>query len=116
MFASPAAADTVFHALADATRRGVVTRLGRGPASVGELAVPYAMTLPTFCQHLRVLERAGVVRSEKRGRVRTYSLSPAALTDASEWLAEQRALWATRLDQLDAFLSLTPPPPKEEPT
>ena len=109
MHASPST-DAVFHALAHATRRAVVARLGRGPASVGELAAPFDLALPTFCQHLRVLEDAGVVLSRKDGRVRTYSLAPEPLAEVEGWLAVQRALWARRLDQLDAFLT-TPEPP-----
>ncbi len=104
--------DAVFHALANSTRRAVVTRLGRGPASVSELAAPFGMALPTFCQHLRVLEQSGVVRSRKRGRVRTYELAPEPLAAAEHWLADQRALWTRRLDQLDAFLLSEPAPPE----
>jgi DNA-binding transcriptional ArsR family regulator len=99
--------DAVFHALSHATRRAVVARLGRGPASVSELAAPFEMALPSFCQHLRVLEGAGVVRSHKRGRVRTYALNPAPLAAGERWLAEQRNLWTARLDQLDALLTST---------
>jgi DNA-binding transcriptional ArsR family regulator len=96
--------DQVFHALADPTRRKVVERLGTGPASTSELARPFAMALPSFTQHLGVLERAGLVTSTKPGRVRTYRLAPAALALADSWLADQRRLWDQRLDQLDAFL------------
>ena len=96
--------DDVFRALADATRRGVLARLGRSPASVSELAEPYDMALPSFVQHLRVLEGCGLVRSEKVGRVRTYQLEPARLRLAEDWLAEQRAFWERRLDQLDDYL------------
>lgn len=103
--------DAVFHALSHPTRRAVVARLGRGPASVGDLAEPFDVALPTFCSHLRVLEGAGLVRSAKAGRVRTYTLVPAGLRQAEGWLAEQRALWSTRLDQLDDFL--TRPEPEE---
>lgn len=103
MNATPSA-DAVFHALAHATRRGIVARLGLGPAGVSELALGLDVSLPTFCKHLQVLEDAGVVRSDKAGRVRVYTLSPGGLAPAADWLAEQRALWARRLDQLDAFL------------
>lgn len=96
--------DRVFHALADPTRRKVVERLGSGSASTTELARPFDMALPSFSQHLGVLEKAGVVTSTKSGRVRTYQLAPAALTAADEWLAAQRSLWERRLDQLDSFL------------
>lgn len=97
----------VFQALADPTRRAVVTRLCAGPAAVSELARPFAMALPSFAQHLDVLERAGLVRSRKRGRVRTYTLAPRRLQAAERWMQRQRAQWETRLDQLDAFLRAT---------
>lgn len=99
--------DHVFRALADPTRRGVVERLASGPASTSELARPFAMALPSFTQHLGVLERAGLANSTKTGRVRTYQLVPAALDVADGWLADQRRLWERRLDQLDQFLTTT---------
>lgn len=95
---------SVFQALADPTRRAVVERLTHGPASVTELAQPYRMALPSFVQHLGVLERSGLVRSHKKGRVRVYALEPAALTEAVDWLAQQRSSWEQRLDQLDQHL------------
>ncbi len=94
----------VFKALADPTRLAVVERLTVGPASTSELAAPFAMALPSFTQHLDVLERCGLVASTKNGRVRTYRLSPAPLERASAWLAAQREHWERRLDQLDAHL------------
>ena len=97
-------ADAVFRALADPTRRRVLERLGRGPASVGDLAKPFEMALPSFLQHLRMLETAGLVSSEKVGRVRTYRLVPERLKLAEDWLARQRRLWEARLDQLDDLL------------
>jgi DNA-binding transcriptional ArsR family regulator len=97
--------DQVFHALADTTRRQVVERLVSGPASTSELAEPFDMALPSFTQHLAVLERAGLVTSTKTGRVRTYRLAPAALDVVDGWLADQRRVWEQRLDQLDDFLS-----------
>ena len=96
--------DRVFKALSDPTRRSVVERLVVGSASTSELAEPFAMALPSFAQHLDVLERAGMVTSTKTGRVRTYELVPAALGIADGWLAEQRRLWERRLDQLDDLL------------
>ncbi|MEH1100827.1 ArsR/SmtB family transcription factor [Micromonospora sp. CPCC 205561] len=96
--------DGVFHALSDPTRRKVVERLGRGPATTSELARAFDMALPSFTQHLGVLERSGLVTSEKKGRVRTYRLTPEPLDGVDTWLAGQRALWSRRLDQLDAFL------------
>lgn len=96
--------DLTFQALASPTRRAVIERLSKGPASVSELAEPFAMALPSFMQHIEVLERGGLVRSYKRGRVRTVELSPARLKRASGWLAKQQALWTRRLDQLDSYL------------
>lgn len=96
--------DGVFRALSDPTRRHVLERLNRSPASVSELAAPFDMALPSFVQHLRVLEGCGLVRSRKRGRVRTYRLAPERLGLAEDWLARQRALWERRLDQLDDYL------------
>jgi DNA-binding transcriptional ArsR family regulator len=94
----------VFHALTDPTRRAVLERLTRGPAAVSELAQPFKMALPSFVQHLGVLEDCGLVRSKKEGRVRTYTLAPQPLTAAEHWLSAQRALWERRLDSLDHFL------------
>lgn len=94
----------VFKALADPTRRAVVERLGRSPASMTELAQPFAMALPSFSQHLDVLERARLVHSRKRGRVRIYRLSQQTLQVVEHWLDRQRALWERRLDQLDIHL------------
>jgi DNA-binding transcriptional ArsR family regulator len=96
--------DGLFHALADPTRRAVIERLGRGPAPTTELARPFNMALPSFTQHLEVLERCGMVRSHKRGRVRTYRLAKRPLQTAEHWLAAQRELWNRRLDQLDDYL------------
>ncbi|MDX8524349.1 metalloregulator ArsR/SmtB family transcription factor [Mesorhizobium sp. MSK_1335] len=96
--------DGIFRALADPTRRRVVERLNRSPASVSELAEPFEMALPSFVEHLRVLEGCGLVQSEKAGRVRTYRLSPQPLQLAENWLVEQRALWERRLDQFDAYV------------
>jgi DNA-binding transcriptional ArsR family regulator len=95
---------SVFHALTDPTRRAVLERLTRGPAAVSELAQPFKMALPSFVQHLGVLEDCGLVRSKKQGRVRTYTLVPQPLTAAEHWLSAQRALWERRLDSLDNFL------------
>ncbi len=94
----------VFQALADPTRRAVLERLSSGPAAMGELAQPFDMALPSFSQHLDVLEDCGLVRSSKTGRVRTYRLSPRPLKVAEHWMAVQRAIWGRRLDQLDDFL------------
>lgn len=96
--------DRVFYALADPTRRAVLERLSDGPAPVSELAEPFDMALPSFTQHLGVLEECGLVRSEKAGRVRTYQLAPKALKEAEHWMVRQRAAWETRLEQLDNYL------------
>lgn len=96
--------DGVFRALADPTRRHVLERLSRSPASVSELAKPFDMALPSFVEHLRILEGYGLVRSAKSGRVRTYQLVPARMRAAEDWLATQRTFWTTRLDQLDNYL------------
>ena len=96
--------DTVFQALSHPARRDVVRRLSRGPAAVSELAEPYEMALPSFLQHLQVLEASGLVASQKTGRVRTYRLTPKPLRAAQRWIEEQRAIWEQRLDQLDEYL------------
>jgi DNA-binding transcriptional ArsR family regulator len=98
-----AAIDGVFRALSDPTRRDVVARLTRSPASVSELAAPFDMALPSFVQHLRVLESSGVVRSTKTGRVRTYQLVPKRLQMAEHWLATQRDIWERRMDQFERY-------------
>jgi DNA-binding transcriptional ArsR family regulator len=94
----------VFKALADPTRRAVVERLGRGPAATSELAEAFEMAMPSFLQHLKVLEESGLVASHKQGRVRTYRLTPGPLREAEDWLSERRELWEGRLDRLDAYL------------
>src|SRR6516162_2595402 len=94
----------VFRALGDPTRRAVLSRLSAGSAAVSELARAFDMALPSFTQHLDVLEQSGLVRSRKVGRVRTYRLVPQPLKAAERWMAQQRALWERRLDQLDTYL------------
>lgn len=96
--------DLAFQALADPTRRGMLARLSRAPASVSDLARPFAISLPAVMQHLQVLEASGLVRSEKKGRVRTCRIEPRALAGAEGWIAEQRALWEGRLDRLEDYL------------
>lgn len=98
------AIDGVFRALSDATRRDVLERLSARPASMSDLAAPYRMALPSFLEHMKVLEGCGLVRSEKKGRVRTYALVPESFKVADDWLGKQRKLWERRLDQLDAYL------------
>jgi len=95
----------MYSALADGSRRRMVERLSRGPASVKELAAPLAMSLPAVLQHLRVLEDSGLIRSQKVGRVRTCRLEPAALQAAEQWIADRRAQWVSRLDRLETYLN-----------
>jgi DNA-binding transcriptional ArsR family regulator len=97
--------DRVFQALADPTRRTIVERLVRGPASVSQLAEPLPMSLAAVVQHVQVLEASGLVHSEKVGRVRTCRVEPAVLRRAEEWFAGQRTLWETRLERLGDFLA-----------
>ncbi len=99
-----AAADEVFRALSNPTRRRVLEQLSAGPATVSELAAPFDMQLPSFVQHLSVLERSKLVRSEKRGRVRTYEIAPERFKVVEDWLAERRRLWEARLDRLDEYV------------
>jgi DNA-binding transcriptional ArsR family regulator len=99
-----ASLDRVFQALADPTRRVIVERLTRGPASVSELAEPLEMSLPAVHQHLQVLETSGLVRSEKAGRVRTCRIDHAVLREAEQWIARRRATWEHRLDRLGEYL------------
>src|SRR4029450_10807245 len=94
--------DSVFRALSDPTRRRVLERLSRSPASVSELAGPFDMALASFREHLGSLEGGGLVRSQKKGRVRPYQLAPRRLQLAEDWLARQRDFWGRRFDQLDA--------------
>jgi len=105
--------DLVFQALADPTRRGIVERLSRGPASVSQLAQPLEMTLSAVVQHLAVLEASGLVRSEKAGRVRTCRVEPAALRTAEAWIAQRRATWERRLDRLGEYLAEHGDQPKQ---
>ena len=97
--------DRLFHALADPARRAIVERLSRGPAPVSELARPLPMSLPATMQHLGVLEAAGLVRSEKVGRVRTCAIEPNALSQAERWINARRLEWDRRLDRLGAYLN-----------
>ncbi len=97
--------DPLFHALADPTRRAVVARLGQGPASVSDLAAPFPMGLPAFLKHITVLEEAGLIGTEKVGRVRTCTLQEDRLAAAEDWFREQREQWKSRYDQLDELLA-----------
>jgi DNA-binding transcriptional ArsR family regulator len=99
-----ASLSVVFAALADPTRRAVVGLLGSGPQTVSALAAPFPMALPSFMKHLAVLERSGVMRSRKDGRVRTCELVPRPLTEAERWMAGQRSTWEARTDRLTRFV------------
>ena len=108
------ALDGVFSALSDPTRRAVVARLGRGPASVGELADGFGMTLPSFLKHVRVLELSGLIRTTKSGRVRTCTLDRRQVAVVSDWLAEQRAVWEQLTNRLESFVLSSSPPETPE--
>lgn len=99
------AVERVFHALADGTRRALVESLSRGPATVTDLARPHDMSLAAVVQHLQVLERSGLIHTEKAGRVRTCRIDPSGLSVAERWIAERRSLWERRLDRLGDLLS-----------
>jgi len=104
MLNQPPALDRLFHALADPARRAIIERLSRGPAAVSELARPLPMSLPAAMQHLGVLVAAGLVRSEKVGRVRTCAIEPQALSEAEQWINARRIEWQHRLDRLGEYL------------
>jgi DNA-binding transcriptional ArsR family regulator len=97
--------DSVFHALADPTRRAVIQRLGRGEATVSQLAQPFDMALPSFVKHISVLEQSRLITSQKRGRVRTCRLERENLVATERWFDELRAQWASRYDNLDTLLA-----------
>ena len=99
-----AVTDDVFYALSNSTRRKVLEHLSVGPASVSELAAPFDMKLPSFVEHLSVLERSRLVKSKKRGRVRTYEIIPERFKVAEDWLSERRQLWEDRLDRFDKYV------------
>src|SRR3546814_2397330 len=94
----------LFHALADPTRRSILTRLGETPARVTDLADPTGLRLPTVMRHLSVLEEAGLIATSKDGRIRTCAIVPGALDPVRTWLDEQRAVWEARLDRLDDYV------------
>lgn len=103
-----ASLDHVYHAISDPTRRAVLMRLAAGETSIGELSKPYAMTLPAFSKHIRVLEQAGLVSKEKRGRTYYCQLVPGPLEDATEWLEFYRRFWERKLADLDNYLRENP--------
>ncbi|MBV9511602.1 MAG: helix-turn-helix transcriptional regulator [Caulobacteraceae bacterium] len=112
MINQPPDVDRLFNAFADPARRAIVARLSRGPAPVSELAKPLPMSLPSAMQHLGVLEAAGLVRSEKVGRVRTCRIEPGPLSLAEQWINARRTQWEHHLERLGAYLATLP---KEEP-
>lgn len=95
--------DQAFYALSDPTRRSVIQRLISGPATVKELSEPFSMGLPSFMKHIKVLEKAGLISSQKTGRIRTCQIEPIQLTVAEKWLSEQRAIWEGRTDRLAEY-------------
>ena len=103
------ALDQMFQALADPTRRAMVQRLSRGPASVSDLAAPFAMSLPAVVQHLAVLQASGLVKTRKIGRVRTCTLDAGALSRAEQWIHQRRIDWERRLDLLGDYLAESDP-------
>jgi DNA-binding transcriptional ArsR family regulator len=109
---APADLDLAFQALADPSRRAIVVRLSRGPASVSELAAPLAMTLPAVAQHIDVLQRSGLVSSAKTGRVRTCRLEAGPMRELEAWIGEHRVAWERRFDRLGDVLESTYGPPE----
>lgn len=95
--------DHLFSALSDPTRRAIVQRLARGPATVGELGEPFPMALPNFLKHVRILEHSGLIKTRKQGRIRVCTIRPGALSPTERWLNEQRKLMAGRLDRMEAY-------------
>ena len=98
--------DRAFQALSDPIRRGMLARLSHGPASVSELAKPLSISLPAVLQHLKAMEESGLVRSEKKGRVRTVCMDTKTLAFAESWIAERRSEWEAQLDRLETYLSI----------
>jgi len=99
--------DSIFQALADPTRRAVLGRLGRGPASISDLAEPFDMALPSFMKHIHFLEGSGLIRTHKEGRVRTCAIDKQQFAEIDAWLNDQRAVWESRTDRLEQFVLKT---------
>lgn len=110
-----AALDRMFQALADSSRRRMVDRLSRGPASMKELAEPLSMALPSVLKHLAVLEAGGIVVSSKAGRVRTFRIAPDAIARLEAWTAQRKAMLGRQFDQLETFLATLPPDEEDKP-
>lgn len=104
--------DMIFHALGDATRRAMLGELAGGARSVGELAQPFAMSLAAASKHIKMLERAGLVRRDVRGRTHICSLDPVPLMSADQWIGMYRRYWSDRLDTLEGLLRAADAPPK----
>ena len=100
----PERLDGIFQALADPTRRAVLGRLGRGPASISDLAKPFDMALPSFMKHIHFLEESGLIRTRKDGRVRTCAIERKPFAMVETWLSAQRAIWESRADRLEQFV------------
>ncbi|AVW91646.1 metalloregulator ArsR/SmtB family transcription factor [Celeribacter baekdonensis] len=105
--------DTLFAALSDPTRRALLTRLARGPATLSELHSAHDMALPSLMAHVKKLETAGLISSQKQGRIRTCRLTPGAFTPVQSWLEEQHRLWTGRLDRFDAYVTQLAHPSQE---
>jgi DNA-binding transcriptional ArsR family regulator len=101
---SPDRLSMTFHALADPTRRAILSRLAKGPASVNELAAPFSMSLPAVSKHLKVLERAQLIKRGREAQWRPCELKAAPLREADAWIEQYRAMWEERFDRLDAYL------------
>jgi len=106
--------DGVFQAVSDPTRRAVLGRLGSGPASIGELAAPFDMALPSFMKHIGYLEKAGLIRTRKTGRVRICTIERDTFTLIESWLSEQRTIWEGRTDRLEQFVTSPTPDPRRD--
>jgi len=105
MFSQSAEIDRVFHALGDPTRRAIMEKLSEGPISVSRLAKPLSITLAAVVQHLQVLEKSGLVHTEKTGRIRTCRMEPKGLSVAEQWIGDRRSLWERRFDRLGDLLA-----------
>src|SRR5215471_1911959 len=101
----PSSLDNVIAAIADPTRRAIIRRLARGPARISDLAAPFPMSLTGFCKHVKVLERAGLVRRTRHGRENTLELSPEPLRHVARWILKYERFWEARLDRLEAFFA-----------
>ncbi|SRR6266567_3547783 len=106
--------DQTFSALADPTRRAILARLARGDATVGDLARPFRMSRPAISKHLRVLERAGLVRRAREGRINRCELDAAAMRGAADWIERYRVFWMARLGELKRYVEQSHPTPTEE--